>query len=45
MVLDLNYRLDLPDADVRSILSSNHWDDKFETLLRYDQVRFVKFAG
>jgi phosphatidylinositol-bisphosphatase len=36
---DLNYRIDLPDEDVRSILGSDRWDHKFEMLLRYDQVR------
>lgn len=36
---DLNYRLDLPDLDVRSILASESWGTKnLETLLRYDQV-------
>ena len=44
MTIDLNYRLDLPDADVRNILSYNRWGDRIETLLQYDQVRFVKFA-
>lgn len=38
MEIDLNYRLDLPDADVRGILGSNKWVDRLETLLRYDQV-------
>jgi inositol polyphosphate 5-phosphatase INPP5B/F len=44
MIIDLNYRLDLPDADVRSILSSKQWEDGLETMLRYDQVRFKQLA-
>jgi len=38
MTIDLNYRLDLPNADVRGILNSDRWDGRFETLQRYDQV-------
>ncbi|TFK75551.1 DNase I-like protein [Pluteus cervinus] len=34
----LNYRLDLPDQDVRDILDSQY-EDKLETLLKYDQLR------
>jgi hypothetical protein len=44
MIIDLNYRLDLPDGDVRSILGSDQWGGRFETLLRYDQVRFVRLT-
>ncbi|GLB39715.1 putative inositol polyphosphate phosphatase, catalytic domain homologues [Lyophyllum shimeji] len=36
---DLNYRLDLPDTDVREILSSPAWEGKPGTLLRYDQLK------
>ncbi|KAJ7285002.1 DNase I-like protein [Mycena rebaudengoi] len=35
---NLNYRVDVPDADMRRILASEEWDNKFETLLKYDQV-------
>ncbi|KAJ6625186.1 DNase I-like protein [Mycena sp. CBHHK59/15] len=37
---DLNYRIDVPDADVRTILASEECNDKkFETLLQYDQLK------
>jgi hypothetical protein len=36
--VDLNYRINLPDADVRDILSSGS-SEKLEALLKYDQVR------
>ncbi|RDB17258.1 Inositol polyphosphate 5-phosphatase OCRL-1 [Hypsizygus marmoreus] len=35
----LNYRVDLSDTDVRSILASDRWEVRFDTLLRYDQLR------
>ncbi|KAJ7243583.1 Endonuclease/exonuclease/phosphatase [Mycena haematopus] len=36
----LNYRLDLADADIRTILSSDEWaESRYETLLRYDQLK------
>lgn len=38
---DLNYRIDLPDEDVRGILSSPYWDKKFEILQQYDQVHLL----
>ncbi|EEB88580.1 hypothetical protein MPER_13517, partial [Moniliophthora perniciosa FA553] len=34
---DLNYRIDLPDYDVRTMLAAEHWNEKYEMLLRYDQ--------
>ncbi|KAF5390606.1 hypothetical protein D9757_002587 [Collybiopsis confluens] len=37
--LDLNYRIDLPDADVRELLSSDSWKDKLDILLYYDQLK------
>ncbi|KAK0454454.1 DNase I-like protein [Armillaria borealis] len=37
---DLNYRIDLPDLDVRAILSEECWKgNRFETLLPYDQLK------
>ncbi|KAJ7023466.1 DNase I-like protein [Mycena alexandri] len=39
-MVNLNYRLDVPDPDVRTILGSEDWaEDRFETLLRYDQLK------
>lgn len=36
---DLNYRIDLPDLDVRAILSEECWEgNRFEALLPYDQL-------
>ncbi|KAF8065021.1 DNase I-like protein [Lyophyllum atratum] len=42
---DLNYRVDLPDADVRGVLASSQWEGRFETLLRYDQLTKVMHDG
>ncbi|KAK0212373.1 DNase I-like protein [Desarmillaria ectypa] len=37
---DLNYRIDLPDLDVRAILSGECWEgNRFESLLPYDQLK------
>ncbi|KAL4269489.1 Inositol polyphosphate-related phosphatase domain-containing protein [Pleurotus pulmonarius] len=36
---DLNYRIDLPDGEVRSILRTWPEDTRYTTLLRYDQLR------
>ncbi|KAK0226427.1 DNase I-like protein [Armillaria fumosa] len=37
---DLNYRIDLPDLDVRVILSEECWEgNRFEALLPYDQLK------
>ncbi|KAK0459184.1 DNase I-like protein [Desarmillaria tabescens] len=37
---DLNYRIDLPDLDVRAILLEKCWEgSRFETLLPYDQLK------
>ncbi|KAF7349358.1 Inositol polyphosphate 5-phosphatase OCRL-1 [Mycena sanguinolenta] len=45
-VVDLNYRLDLADADVRTILSSEEWaESRYETLLRYDQLKSAARAN
>ena len=40
--IDLNYRMDIPDHEMRKILGDDDWGDglKFETLLRFDQVTF-----
>ncbi|KAJ7143655.1 DNase I-like protein [Mycena filopes] len=40
MVSDLNYRIDVPDADVRTILGSPEWkEERFATLVQYDQLK------
>jgi phosphatidylinositol-bisphosphatase len=38
--IDLNYRMDIPDSEMRKTLGDNDWENglKFETLLRFDQV-------
>ncbi|KAJ7595016.1 DNase I-like protein [Mycena floridula] len=36
---DLNYRINLPDQDVRGLVASPHWDNKFEVLQKYDQLK------
>ncbi|THV02214.1 DNase I-like protein [Dendrothele bispora CBS 962.96] len=36
---DLNYRIDLPDQEVRTLLSSEHWSDHGKYLLKYDQLK------
>lgn len=38
--VDLNYRMDIPDHEMRKTLGDNDWENghKFETLLRFDQV-------
>jgi len=42
---DLNYRVDIPDDDLRRILRDGEWDhvDKLEALFRFDQVGVVLF--
>lgn len=38
--LDLNYRIDLPDEDIRTLLFSHKSGiDSIQTLLLYDQLR------
>jgi len=39
MSQDLNYRIDLPDSEIREFLSEEQRE--FDTLLAYDQVRFT----
>ncbi|KAJ3794881.1 DNase I-like protein [Lentinula aff. detonsa] len=36
---DLNYRINLPDADVRALLSSESWKNKLEILKHFDQLK------
>ncbi|KAJ6457770.1 DNase I-like protein [Mycena vitilis] len=37
---NLNYRIDVPDSDVRTILASEEWaESRFETLMPYDQLK------
>ncbi|KAF8189113.1 Endonuclease/exonuclease/phosphatase [Mycena galopus ATCC 62051] len=39
-MVHLNYRLDIPDADVRAILAAEEWaESRCETLLQYDQLK------
>lgn len=40
MLLDLNYRVDINDAEIRKIIADKEWDNglKVEALLRFDQV-------
>ncbi|KAJ3980467.1 DNase I-like protein [Lentinula detonsa] len=38
-MLDLNYRINLPDADVRALLSSESWKNKLEILKHFDQLK------
>ncbi|TFK32280.1 Endonuclease/exonuclease/phosphatase [Crucibulum laeve] len=38
-IVDLNYRLDLPDIDVRRVLGTKDWEGKCEVLLRFDQLK------
>ncbi|PFH50872.1 hypothetical protein AMATHDRAFT_60376 [Amanita thiersii Skay4041] len=42
---DLNYRIDLADSDIRDILASDDWDNKFEVLQTYDQLRKARVTG
>ena len=39
--IDLNYRMDISDHEMRKTLSEDDWENgpKFEALLRFDQVR------
>ena len=37
-VIDLNYRLDLPDVDIRELVGSEDWASKYEVLQKSDQV-------
>jgi hypothetical protein len=39
---DLNYRLTLPDPDVRSLLYSGPKPQEIKTLLQFDEVRLLK---
>ncbi|KAJ7178211.1 DNase I-like protein [Mycena filopes] len=44
--VDLNYRIDVPDADVRTILGSPEWkEERFGTLVQYDQLKAAVRAG
>ncbi|KAH8827150.1 DNase I-like protein [Flagelloscypha sp. PMI_526] len=36
---DLNYRVDVPDPDVRRILNSPDWHNGIDVLMRHDQLR------
>lgn len=37
-IIDLNYRFDLPDVDIREIVSSDDWVNKYNLLQKNDQV-------
>lgn len=43
-VKDLNYRLNLPDADVRSLVCSVPTSRAIRTLLQFDEVRLLTTA-
>ncbi|KAF9453377.1 DNase I-like protein [Macrolepiota fuliginosa MF-IS2] len=36
---DLNYRVDIPDSDFRTLLADEDWNDRLNTLVRYDQLK------
>lgn len=38
VVVDLNYRVDISDPDLRNILGDKDWHDRLQTLIHYDQV-------
>ncbi|KIK67887.1 hypothetical protein GYMLUDRAFT_155419 [Collybiopsis luxurians FD-317 M1] len=38
-MVNLNYRINLPDADVRELLRSETWKNSLDILLQYDQLR------
>lgn len=42
---DLNYRLSLPDADVRHLLCSTPTSQEIQTLLQFDEVRLFKYSS
>jgi len=35
---DLNYRVDIPDPELRRLLAEKEWDGQLEVIFRYDQV-------
>ncbi|KXN92908.1 Inositol polyphosphate 5-phosphatase OCRL-1 [Leucoagaricus sp. SymC.cos] len=37
--LDLNYRVDISDAEFRQLLVEKDWNDKLQVLIRYDQLK------
>ena len=43
--IDLNYRMDIPDYEMRKTLGDGDWENgvKFEALLRFDQVSSFYF--
>lgn len=45
--IDLNYRMDIPDHEMRKTLRDDDWENgpKFETLLQFDQVSLSHFWG
>lgn len=38
MLSDLNYRVDIPDPELRRLLAEKEWDGRLEVIFRYDQV-------
>ncbi|KAJ7059109.1 DNase I-like protein, partial [Mycena amicta] len=45
-MVHLNYRIDAPDEDVRTVLASDEWrDGRFQTLLQYDQLKAAMRAN
>jgi inositol polyphosphate 5-phosphatase INPP5B/F len=45
--IDLNYRMDIPDHELRKTLRDDDWENesKIETLLRFDQVSLSYFLN
>jgi len=41
MILDLNYRVDIPDPELRRLLAEKEWDSRLEVIFRYDQVNWL----
>ena len=44
--IDLNYRMDIPDHEMRKTLGDDEWENgpKIETLLRFDQVSLLALS-
>lgn len=45
LLVDLNYRIDLPGADIRAVLRTNPVDEASITLQKFDQVHFIVLSG
>jgi hypothetical protein len=38
--IDLNYRVEIPDSDLRKSLADSEWEDRLNALIPYDQASF-----